>query len=216
MNELTPRQGSILKFIEGFFRRQQQPPTEREIGEHFRIHQSAVRKHLSAIEKKGKLTLRRDGRSRGIRLTDHSPTVAVPIVGSVTAGRPLLAIENQEGSMMLDASFVGSEEVFLLRVNGDSMEDAGILEDDLILVRRTDSVRNGEIVVARLGDETTVKRFYNIAGRIVLEPANKRYQPIPVDDKQNFFLEGRVVALIRNMDGLFLVNNRRQLGVSFP
>lgn len=117
---------------------------------------------------------------------------------------------------MLDASFVGSEEVFLLRVNGDSMEDAGILEDDLILVRRTDSVRNGEIVVARLGDETTVKRFYNIAGRIVLEPANKRYQPIPVDDKQNFFLEGRVVALIRNMDGLFLVNNRRQLGVSFP
>ena len=88
------------------------------------------------------------------------------------------------------------------------MEEAGILEDDLILVRRTESVRNGEIVVARLGDEATVKRFFNIAGRIVLEPANKRYRPIPVDDTQNFFLEGRVVALIRNMDQYFLMNRK--------
>ncbi len=208
MNELTPRQGSILKFIEAHFRRHQQPPTEREIGEHFRIHQSAVRKHLAALEKKNKVSLRRDGRSRGIRLNDVQPTVSVPIVGSVVAGTPLLAVENIEGSMMFDAGYVGSEEVFLLRVQGDSMEEAGILEDDLILVRRTESVRNGEIVVARLGDETTVKRFFNIAGRIVLEPANKRYRPIPVDDKQNFFLEGRVVALIRNMDQYFLMNRR--------
>jgi len=208
MNDLTPRQGSILKFIESYFRRQQQPPTEREIGDHFRIHQSAVRKHLTALEKKGRLALRRDGRSRGIRLNSVLPTVSVPIVGSVAAGRPLLAVENIEGSMMIDAGYAGSEEVFLLRVQGDSMEEAGILEDDLILVRRTESVRNGEIVVARLGDETTVKRFFNIAGRIVLEPANKRYRPIPVDDTQNFFLEGRVVALIRNMDQYFLMNRK--------
>ncbi|MEP7220148.1 MAG: S24 family peptidase, partial [Bacteroidota bacterium] len=86
--------------------------------------------------------------------------------------------------------------------------EAGILEDDLILVRRTEKVRNGEIVVARLGDETTVKRFFNIAGRIVLEPANKSYRPIPVDDSQTFYLEGRVVALIRNMDNFLMINRK--------
>lgn len=208
MQELTPRQGSILKFIENFFHKHQQPPTEREIAEHFRIHQSAIRKHLTALENKGRISLRRDGRSRGIRLNGFAPTVSVPIVGSVIAGMPLLAFENMEGQMMLDKSFVGSEEVFLLRVRGDSMEEAGILEDDLILVRRTESVRNGEIVVARLGDETTVKRFYNIAGRIVLEPANKNYRPIPIDDKEGFRLEGRVVALIRNMDNFMLLNRK--------
>jgi repressor LexA len=210
MQDLTPRQASILKFVENFFLKHQQPPTEREIAEHFRIHQSAVRKHLSALESKGRLTLRRDGRSRGIRLNNHAPTMSVPIVGSVVAGMPLLAMENIEGAMMLDSSFVGSEEVFLLRVRGDSMQDVGILEDDLILVRRTESVRNGEIVVARLGDETTVKRFYNIAGRIVLEPANKNYRPISVDDKDNFYLEGRVVALIRNMDSFMLLSRRAE------
>ena len=108
MQELTPRQGSILKFIETFFHKHQQPPTEREIAEHFRIHQSAIRKHLAALENKGRLTLRRDGRSRGIRLNNLSPTVSVPIVGSVTAGAPLLAIENIEGAMMLDMNFIGS------------------------------------------------------------------------------------------------------------
>lgn len=208
MHALTPRQSSILKFIETFFHRHQQPPTEREIAEHFRIHQSAVRKHLTALENKGRLTLRRDGRSRGIRLNALTPTMSVPIVGSVVAGMPLLAFENIEGSMMLDKGFAGSEEVFLLRVRGDSMIEAGIMEDDLILVRRTESVRNGEIVVARLGDETTVKRFYNIAGRVVLEPANKNYRPIPVTETDGFYLEGRVVALIRNMDNYFLVNRK--------
>ncbi len=208
MQALTPRQGSILKFIETFFHKYQQPPTEREIAEHFRIHQSAVRKHLTALENKGRLTLRRDGRSRGIRLNGFSPTLSVPIVGSVVAGMPLMAVENIEGAMMLDMNFAGSEEVFLLRVRGDSMIEDGIMEDDLILVRRTESVRNGEIVVARLGDETTVKRFYNIAGRIVLEPANKNYRAIPVNDKDSFCLEGRVVALIRHMDNFFLINRK--------
>ncbi len=206
MDALTPRQASILKYIELFFRRTQQPPTEREIAEHFRIHQSAVRKHLTALENKGQLQLRRDGRSRGIRLTSMAPAVPVPVVGSVVAGVPLTAVENIEGSMMLDANVAGSEEAFLLRVQGDSMIDEGIMEGDLILVRRTSTVRNGEIVVARMGDETTVKRFYDIAGRIVLEPANKKYKPILVEDKENFFLEGRVVALFREMSNFSLVS----------
>jgi repressor LexA len=208
MQGLTPRQTSILKFIENFVRKYQQPPTEREIAEHFRIHQSAVRKHLSALETKGQLKLRRDGRSRGIRLNNMTPAISVPVVGTVVAGTPLFATENMEGSMMLDMGFVGSEEAFLLRVKGDSMIDAGILEGDMILVRRTDSVRNGEIVVARIGDDTTVKRFFNIAGRIVLEPANKTYRPILVEEADTFHLEGRVVALIREMSNVSLVNRQ--------
>jgi repressor LexA len=205
---LTPRQASILKFIELFVQKHQQPPTEREIAEHFRIHQSAIRKHLTALENKWQLALRRDGRSRGIRLNNISPSVSVPVVGSVTAGQPLLATEHIEGTMMLDATVAGSEETFLLRVHGDSMIDAGIIEGDLILVRRTDSVRNGEIGVARIGDETTVKRFYDIAGRIVLEPANKAYRPILVEDKESFSLEGRVVALIREMSNFSLITRK--------
>ena len=146
--------------------------------------------------------MRHDGRSRGIHLSSIDPSIGVPIVGTVRAGTPLLAEENLEGKMMLDLNMVGTEQTFLLRVKGDSMIEAGIFEDDLLLVRRADSVRSGEIVVARIGDETTVKRFYDIAGRIFLEPANKNYTPIMVEEPEDFHLEGRVVALIRDMRNL--------------
>lgn len=196
MHELTPRQTSVLTFIENFVHKYQQPPTEREIAEHFRIHQSAVRKHLTALENKGSLTLRRDGRSRGIRLNALTPAISVPIVGGIS----LPAIENVHGSMMLDARLVGSEKVFLFRMAGDSMKEAGIEENDLLLVRRIGAVRNGEVVVATIDGELAVKRYFNIAGRIVLESANRSYRPIAVEDPANFQLEGRVVALIRTMD----------------
>jgi repressor LexA len=202
MSELTPRQASVLSFVEKYFRQHQQPPTEREIAAHFGINQSAARKHLKALERKGRLTMRHDGRSRGIHLSSIDPSIGVPIVGTVRAGTPLLAEENLEGKMMLDLNMVGTEQTFLLRVKGDSMIEAGIFEDDLLLVRRADSVRSGEIVVARIGDETTVKRFYDIAGRIFLEPANKNYTPIMVEEPEDFHLEGRVVALIRDMRNL--------------
>lgn len=202
MDDLTPRQASVLAFIEKYFRQHQQPPTEREIGGHFSINQSAARKHLKALERKGRITMRNDGRSRGIALNNIEPSVPVPIVGTVRAGTPLLAEENLEGQMMIDLNVVGSEQTFLLRVRGDSMVDAGIFEDDLLLVRRTDSVRSGEIVVARIGDDTTVKRFYDIAGRIFLEPANKKYSPIIVEEPEDFHIEGRVVHLIRDMRNL--------------
>jgi repressor LexA len=200
MHELTPRQISVLKFIENFVHKHQQPPTEREIAQHFRIHQSAIRKHLAALENKGQLTLRRDGRSRGIRLNALAPAVAVPIVGPARGKAPLLAGENIVGSMMLDARLVGSEEVFLFRVQGDSMAEAGIAENDLVLVRRIGAVRNGEIVMARVDGNLTIKRYFNIAGRIVLEPANRNYRAVAVEDPETFQLEGRVVALFRTMD----------------
>lgn len=202
MDDLTPRQESVLRFIEKYFHQHQQPPTEREIARHFGINQSAARKHLKALERKGRLTMRHDGRSRGILLNSVAPSVPVPLVGSVQAGSPLLAEENIESHMMLDLNMVGTEQTFLLRVKGDSMIEAGIFEDDLLLVRRAESVRSGEIVVARIGDETTVKRFYDIAGRIFLEPANKNYSPIMVEEPEEFHLEGRVVALIRDMRNL--------------
>lgn len=202
MDELTPRQASVLSYIEKYYLQHQQPPTEREIARHFGINQSAARKHLKALERKGRLTMRNDGTSRGILLNSVAPTVPVPIVGTVRAGTPLLAEENLEGTMMFDMSMVGSEQTFLLRVKGDSMIEAGIFEDDLLLVRRAESVRSGEIIVARIGDETTVKRFYNIAGRIFLEPANKNYSPIMVEEPEDFHIEGRVVALIRDMRNL--------------
>ncbi len=202
MEELTPRQESVLRFIEKYFSQHQQPPTEREIARHFGINQSAARKHLKALERKGRLTMRHDGRSRGILLNSVAPSVPVPLVGSVRAGTPLLAEENIESHMMLDMNLVGTEQTFLLRVKGDSMIEAGIFEDDLLLVRRAESARSGEIVVARIGDETTVKRFYDIAGRIFLEPANKNYSPIMVEEPEDFRLEGRVITLIRDMRNL--------------
>jgi repressor LexA len=198
MQELTPRQASILKFIELFISRHQQPPAEREIAAHFRIHQSAIRKHLNALEKKGQLELRRDGRSRGIRLRGVSAAVPVPVLEP--AAGPAEGIEPR--SMMLDADFVGTEEAFLFTMEGDSMGDAGINDGDLLLVRRAQTVRNGEVVVARLEGEPVVRRYFEIAGRVVLEPANRRYRPVTVHDPAAYQLLGRVAALIRSLSGM--------------
>jgi repressor LexA len=214
MQELTPRQASVLSFIENFIRKNQQPPAEREIAGHFRIHQSAVRKHLSALERKGKLMLNRDGRSRGIRLANMSPATAVPVVEEPAAGTSLLSDENIERSMMLDADFVGSEEAFLLHAPDASMGAAGIMEDDLLLVRRSPSVRNGELIVARIGNEILVRRYYVIAGRIVLEAADKSHPPIAIEHDMSFQLEGRIVALIRTMDNLSPARRRRKVAGS--
>jgi repressor LexA len=202
MQELTPRQASVLSFIENFIRKNQQSPAEREIAGHFRIHQSAVRKHLTALERKGKLQLNRDGRSRGIRLANVAPAIAIPIIEDVAAGTPLLADGNIDRTIMMDAGFVGSEEAFLLHAPDASMAGAGILEDDLLLVRRSTSVRNGELVVARVDDVITVRRYYDIAGRIVLEAADKSHPPITIEHETVYQLEGRVVALIRTMENL--------------
>jgi repressor LexA len=201
MQELTPRQASILTFVENFIRKNQQPPAEREIAGHFRIHQSAIRKHLNALERKGKLTLRRDGRSRGIRLNNMTPATSVPIVDVTDGAAPLLAQENLEGSMMLDTTFVGSEDAFLFRVDDSAMADSGIAEDDLLLVRSASTVRNGEIVVARIGESVVVRRYFNIAGKIVLEAASREHLPITIHDEASFQLEGRVAALIRTIGG---------------
>ena len=207
MQELTPRQASILKFIELFIARHQQPPAEREIAAHFRIHQSAIRKHLSALEKKGQLEMSRDGRSRGIRLRGVSAAIPVPVLEPASAGADPL-----EGAraMMLDADFVGTEDAFLIAMDGDSMGDAGINDGDLLLVRRAQTVRNGEVVVARLENETVVRRYFEIAGRVVLEPASRRYRPVTVHDATEYQLLGRVAALIRSLSGMSIRKRQKR------
>src|SRR5712691_7294304 len=166
MRELTTRQREILNFIRTFSEREGVPPTVREIGARFKVTPRAAFDHLAALERKGALERRSTtGRaSRSLVLTDRrrpSDIVEVPILGRVAAGTPLLAEENREGALPLAASVLpgGGEDLFLLRVRGDSMTEAHIVERDLVLVRRQDSAQPGDIVVALLDDEATVKRF---------------------------------------------------------
>ncbi|MBI2877428.1 MAG: transcriptional repressor LexA [Candidatus Tectomicrobia bacterium] len=199
---LTQRQEEVLRYITEVARQQGYPPTLRQIGEHFGMSSSnAVRTHLRALEKKG--YIRRQARtSRGIELLvakDLRPAaeetgVEVPVVGRVPAGVPLLAEENTERTLFLDRSLLRAEGCFALRVMGDSMIEDGILDGDYVLVRPQPTANNGEIVVALVEGEATVKRFYREKERIRLQPANARLEPIFAREVQ---IVGRVVALVR-------------------
>jgi len=200
---LTARQQQILDFIEHVVSTTGFPPSIRQIGEALHISSTnGVRAHLKALEKKGYIhrSLRT---SRGIAMLDNvqrvvsaatQEAVAVPILGRVTAGAPILAVENYDGHLSLDPSLVKSDDVFALRVEGDSMIEAGILDGDYVLVRPQDSASNGDIVVALLDDEVTVKRFYWESDGIRLQPENARLAPIRVP---NVSICGKVTGLIR-------------------
>jgi repressor LexA len=201
---LTARQQQILDYIDHVVRTTGYPPSIRQIGTALEISSTnGVRAHLKALEKKG--YIHRSLRvSRGIAMLDRvkrivsasaHETVAVPILGRVTAGMPILAVENHDGHLALDPSLVKGEQVFALRVEGDSMIDAGILDGDYVLVRQQQSASNGDIVVALLeGDEVTVKRFYREADGIRLQPENARLTPLRVP---NASICGKVTGVIR-------------------
>ncbi len=200
---LTERQQQMLDFIEHVVTTTGFPPSIRQIGEALDISSTnGVRAHLKALEKKGYIQ-RSLRTSRGIAMLDRfkntvaavQETVAVPILGRVTAGTPILAVENHDGHLSLDPSLVKGDDVFALRVEGDSMIEAGILDGDYVLVRPQQSASNGDIVVALLeDDEVTVKRFYREAGGIRLQPENQRLEPIRVP---NVSICGKVTGLIR-------------------
>nr|MBN2278017.1 transcriptional repressor LexA [candidate division Zixibacteria bacterium] len=175
-------------------------PTIREIGEKFGISSTnGVRTHLQALMKKGYIR-RQELISRGIELVrDLSGAIRrVPLVGSVPAGNPIDAIENIDGEIAVDASFLPSGETFTLRVTGDSMIKAGIFDGDLVLVKKQKTADPGDIVVAIIGEEATVKRYYPENGRIRLQPENDSYEPIRVDkNSPEFSLAGKVVGLMR-------------------
>lgn len=200
--ELTGRQKQILEFIRSRIRERGYPPSVREIGEALGLRSSAtVHGHLSRLEEKG--YIRRDPtKPRAIELlTAGRPerSVAVPILGRVTAGQPLLAAEQVEDVWALPWSLVRSEEAFLLRVRGDSMIGAGIQDGDLVLVRRQDHAERGDIVVALLDDEATVKRFFPEGGQVRLQPENPDHEPIRVPAARVRVL-GKVIGLFRRLD----------------
>ena len=200
--KLTDRQKQILGFIEEMVNRSGLPPTIREIGRKFNISSTnGVRSILDALEAKGFIR-RQKLVSRGIELVRRSVVTfnRVPLVGSVPAGLPITAIENREGEIAVDTSFLPNDEVFCLRVKGESMINAGIYDGDFVLVDKNASPLKGDIVVAVIGEEATVKKFYPEKKRVRLEPQNEAFGPIIVEQNTpGFYIAGRVVGLMRRM-----------------
>jgi len=205
--ELTGRQREIFEYIKNMVREKGRPPAIREIGERFTIRSTnGVRAVLEALERKG--YIKRDRyTSRGIEILKEAVDNLASQrfreifwVGRVAAGTPIWAEENIEGSFLLDREFVPGEEVFSLRVQGDSMIDAGIFDGDYVLVKKQQTATQGDVIVAQIGEEATVKRFFPERRRIRLEPANPDYGPIIVErDTPGFFIAGKVIGLLRRM-----------------
>src|SRR5919108_1550285 len=199
--DLTKRQKEIFDYIRRYASKYGYPPTVREIGKAVGLHSSStVHAHLANLEKVG--LLRRDPtKPRAIELlVDRAKRAmrgpGLPLVGDVAAGEPILAEENIEEYLELPSAIGGDEGDYVLRVTGDSMRDDGILGGDYVVVRQADDAHDGEIVVALIGDEATVKRFYREKDRVRLQPANKAYKPIRTRDAQ---LLGRVVGVFRKV-----------------
>ena len=202
---LTARQKQILKFISEFIDKHKFPPTRAELSAHFGFRSpNAAEAHLRALEKKAVIGIGR-GVSRGITLLPlaagelpASASTPLPLVGRVAAGSPILAQENIEGEYRVDPSLFPRKPHYLLRVEGMSMRDAGILDGDLLAVHRTPEARSGQIVVARLDDEVTVKRFRRKGFLVHLVPENDDFHPIEVDlRRQDLAIEGLGVGVIR-------------------
>jgi repressor LexA len=199
--DLTKRQREIFDYIRRYLRKYGYPPTVREIGNALGLHSpSTVHAHLAKLEQIG--MLRRDPtKPRAIELMVGKARRAlkgpgVPVVGNVAAGEPILADENIEDYYEVPSVIGGEGDDYILKVRGDSMKDAGILEGDFVVVRPTDEAANGEIVVALLGDEATVKRFYRERNAIRLEPENDAHEPITTQDAE---LLGKVIGVFRQV-----------------
>jgi len=218
------RDQAVLDMIAGSLREQGRPPTIREIGEAFGIASTnGVRYYLDRLEKAGKI--RRDKwTSRGIELSGPKPAAArptliperpvpdrgastlrnareIPLLGRVAAGAPILAEENIEDVLIVDGAFVRPGKHFALRVKGDSMKNAGILDGDVVIVHHDAPLRSGEIAVAVIGDEATVKRYFPRRDKVLLIPENEEYQPIEVRPSDpEFRIAGKVVGVFRRLD----------------
>ncbi len=202
MRELTPRQKQILELIQDFIFETGMPPTRAEIAKELGFKSAnAAEEHLRALQRKGVLDLI-PGASRGIQLKDSlRDQMGLPLVGQVAAGSPILAEEHIETHYRIDPQLFNPKPHYLLRVKGMSMKDAGILDGDLVAVHRTPEVRSRQIIVARLDDEVTVKRYRQNGSIVSLLPENEDFEPIEVDLKeQALVIEGVVVGVIR--DGL--------------
>ena len=196
MDELTPRQAEILKLIEQYTEKSGFPPTRSEICEAMGFKSpNAAEEHLRALARKGAIEMT-PGASRGIRLVQEP---GIPVIGRVAAGSPMLAAEHVEGRYQLDSNLFDPSADYLLKVRGMSMRDAGILEGDLLAVHRTTEFRSGQIVVARLHDEVTVKRIRKSRDKVELIAENPAFATRIVDLKrESLAIEGIAVGIIRN------------------
>ena len=197
MENLTPRQSEILSWIRNFLERAGFPPTRVEIanGLGFRSP-NAAEDHLRALARKGAIELLA-GASRGIRIIEEKG--GLPLIGQVAAGHPILAVEHIEGRYQVDPALFQPPADYLLRVRGMSMRDAGILDGDLLAVHRTSEARSGQVVVARVGDDVTVKRLRRRGSTVHLLPENPEFSPIVVDLRHEALaIEGIGVGVIRS------------------
>ncbi len=203
METLTERQTEILRLIRDLTEASGYPPTRAEIARSMGFRSAnAAEQHLRALERKGVLEIS-SGASRGIRVRDRAPRLGrlmeLPVVGRVAAGSPILAEEHLQGRYQVDPTLFTPRADYLLRVRGMSMRDAGILDGDLLAVHRTDEARSGQIVVARLHDEVTVKRLRRRGHAVQLLAEHPDFEPIEVDLRgEDFAIEGLAVGIIRN------------------
>lgn len=212
--QLTERQERIFIFIQEYQLENGYPPTLREIGKKFDISSTfGVKRHLEALTKKGYLNILSNA-SRGISInkneieslevinySEEKDNFKIPIIGRVAAGSPITAEENVEGSIVIDPAFIKKDEdSFALKVKGDSMIEAGIFEGDLVIISPKAVVKNGDTIVARVEDEVTVKTYENKNNIIRLIPQNKNYQPIIVENKNEFSIVGKVTGVLRWMN----------------
>ncbi|MCB2229155.1 transcriptional repressor LexA [bacterium] len=200
--KLTEKQRAIFEYIQDLIVSRGHAPTIREIGEAFGIRSTnGVRTHLTALIRKG--LLKKQGFiSRGLELARPlaGQVGRVPLVGSVPAGSPIDAIENIEGEIAVDFSFLPSGDSFSLKVTGDSMKNAGILDGDVVVVKKQETAVKGDIVVALINGEATVKRYLPQRSKVILQPANDNYQPIEVEKNSgDFRIAGKVVGLLRRL-----------------
>jgi repressor LexA len=205
MEPLTERQAEVLRLVRELTEVSGYPPTRAEIAQKMGFRSvNAAEQHLRALEKKGAIDISA-GASRGLRVRDArtggraARLLELPVVGRVAAGAPILAEENLQGHYQVDPNLFTPRADYLLRVRGLSMRDAGILEGDLLAVHRTQEARSGQIVVARLGDEVTVKRLRRRGHAVTLEAENPDFAPIEVDlRREALAIEGIAVGVIRN------------------
>ena len=196
---LTERQQAILDFINEYVEENSFPPSVREIGRHFEIYPATVQDHISALERKGYLQKKRF-QSRTLSVPASSRRPGIPIVGRVAAGQPLLAQQNIEDTVQLPKEWAPAG-AFLLKVQGNSMEGAHILDGDYVLVHPQQMAANGEIVVALIGEEATVKRFHRTDQGITLKAENPNYEPIEIERSEaaSFKVIGKVMGVLRVM-----------------
>ncbi len=196
-SSLTERQRNILQFLKRYVSRMGYPPTLREIAHNFRIKWTqGIEKHLRALEKKG--YIKRSSGARSIEIMGFSQGRSIPVVGTIAGGKPILAEENIEKTFALSQDLLSGKVNYFLKVEGDRMREAGILDGDYVLVRPQSMAEKGEIVAASIGDEATVKYFFPEKNRVVLKPANSDFEPLVLNEgSDDFKILGKVTLVLR-------------------